>query len=159
MIVIAKTIERRSLMKAIGVVIITLVFGGIAFGGETCTISGDVGFQYDGDIYICLFTVEKYAEFQRPGYDLSNPECTYIKLNADLKKAEQVSFKFESIPKGTYTIVSYQDENNNGKVDFENYMINEPWGTYKEGNLLGYPTWDLIKFKLEESISGIKIQI
>ncbi len=76
-------------MKVIGIVIIILAFGGIAFGGETHTISGDVGFQYDGDIYICLFTLEKYVEFQRPGYDLSNPDCTYIKLNADLKKAEK----------------------------------------------------------------------
>ena len=100
-------------MKAIGIIIITLVLGSIAFGGETCTISGDASFQYDGDIYICLFTLEKYAEFQRPGYELSQPECKYIKKNADLKKAKKVSFKFESINKGTYVIVGYQDENKN----------------------------------------------
>ena len=70
-------------MKGIGIVIIALVFGGIAFGGETCTISGNVGFQYDGDIYICLFTQK----------NMQNPKGQGM---------------------------SYQDENNNGKVDFEN---------------------------------------
>jgi uncharacterized protein (DUF2141 family) len=103
--------------------------------------------------------LEKYAEFQRPGYELSQPECKYIRMTADLKKVNQVSFEFENIPKGIYTIVSYQDENNNGKVDFENYMINEPWSSYKERDPVISPTWDLIKFDLEESISGIKIQM
>ena len=79
-------------------------------------------------------------------------------MNDDLKKAGKVSFKFKSMPKGTYCIVGYQDENNNGKVDFENYSINEPWETYKEKPIVGV-TWDQIKFDLEENISGIKIQI
>ena len=144
-------------MKVIGIVLITLVFAGIAFGDETYTISGDVAFQYDGDIYICLFTLEKYAEFQRPGYDLSASKCNYIKLNADLKKVEKVSFKFESIPKGTYCIVSYQDVNMNGKVDFENYRIKEPLGTYRDFEF--GRTWDKLKFDLEENMSGIKIQM
>ena len=146
-------------MKAIVIVVFIFIFEGIALGGGTHTISGDVGFQYDGDIYICLFTLEKYAEFQRPGYDLSNPDCTYIKQNSDLKKSKKVSFKFESIPKGTYTIVSYQDKNNNGKVDFENYSINEPWGSYREKDQIIGTTWDTIKFELEENISGITIQM
>jgi uncharacterized protein (DUF2141 family) len=130
----------------------------VAHAGENFTISGDVGFQYDGDIYICLFTLENYAEFQRPGHELSQPECKNIKMKADLKKAGMVSFKFESIPKGTYCIVSYQDENINGKVDFENFQIKEPWGTYKERDPLN-PTWGVMKFDLKENISGIKIQM
>ena len=146
-------------MKVIGIVIIILAFGGIGFGAENHTISGDVHFQWDGDIYICLYNVEKYKEFYKQGHDLSQPECKYIRMNADLKKAKQVSFKFESIPKGTYSIVSYQDENKNGKVDFEGWHIKEHWGTYKENVSVTSPTWDLIKFDLEENISGIRIQM
>jgi len=47
----------------------------------------------------------------------------------------------------------------NGKADFENYLIKEPWGTYKEGDPAISSTWDMIKFEIEESISGIKIQM
>ena len=111
------------------------------------------------EIYTFVYLLyKKNAEFQRPGHDLSQPECKHIRMNDDLKKAGKVSFKFESVPKGTYCIVGYQDENNNGKVDFENYSINEPWETYKEKPIVGV-TWDQIKFYLEENISGIEIQI
>ena len=146
-------------MKMIGVFLTTLVFVSIAYGGDNYSISGDVGFRHDGDIYICLLTLEKYAEFVTPGHELSQPECNYIRMNADLKKSKQVSFKFENISKGTYCIVSYQDENKNGKVDFENYSIKEPWGTYKKGEPPDTSAWDMIKFDVEESISGIKIQM
>jgi len=47
----------------------------------------------------------------------------------------------------------------NGKVDFENYLIKKPWGTYKKGDPAVSSTWDMIKFDIEESISGIKIQM
>ena len=146
-------------MKFIGIVITTLVFINIAYGEENFTITGDVVFQYEGDIYICLYNFEKYKEFYKQGYDLSQPECKYIKMNADLIKAKQVPFKFEGIPKGTYVIVGYQDENKNGKVDFEGYHIKEYWGTYKENVSVTSPTWDMIKFDLQENISGIRIQM
>ena len=146
-------------MRLIGIVATILVFVNFAYGGDNYTISGNVGFRYDGDIYICLLTSEKFAEFVTPGHELSQPECKYIRMNADLKKSKQVSFKFENITKGTYCIVSYQDENKNGKVDFENYWIKEPWATYKEGDPAITTQWDMIEFDIEESISGIKIQM
>ncbi len=63
-----------------------LLASAFTYAGEKCTISGEVTFEYDGDIYICLFALEKYAEFQRPGHDLSQPECKHIRMNDDLKK-------------------------------------------------------------------------
>jgi uncharacterized protein (DUF2141 family) len=151
--------ERRLVMRFIGIVIFLLVFVAFVYGAESYTISGDATFQYDGDIYICLYNLQKYSEFQTRGHELSLSECKYIRMNADLKKAKQVSFKFESIPRGTYTVVGYQDENGNGKVDFEGPIIKEPWGTYKERDPVISPTWDQIKFELEENLSGIKIEI
>jgi uncharacterized protein (DUF2141 family) len=67
---------------------------------------------------------------------------------------------FNNIPKGTYCILTYQDVNMNGKVDFEGLHINEPWGTYKEMDFI-YCTlsWETIKFDLERDIAGIKIEM
>ena len=136
------------------------LFLNVAHAGEKYTITGDVSFQYDGDIYICLCTRAEWSEFQRPGHELSQPQCKFIKMNSDLKKAGKVSFKLDSIPKGTYVIVAYQDVNKNKKVDFENYIMNEPWGTYKEGNpASSMPTWGLVRFNLENDIEGIEIQM
>ena len=130
----------------------------IAYAGENYTISGEVTFQYDGDIYICLLNMEGWRDFQTPRHELSQLKCKVIKMNADLKKAGKVSFTFDSVPKGTYCIVALQDVNGNGKADFENYIISEPWGSYKDVSTTG-SSWGSIKFDLVEDITGIEIQM
>ena len=136
-----------------------LAFSG-AYAGENYTISGDVTFQYDGDIYICLYTKEGWRNFQTPGYEISSSQCKHVEMNSDLKKAGKVSFKFGSVPKGTYSIVAYQDANENGKVDFKGYTMIEPWGTYKDSPPEEvHTTWGTIKFDLDKDIIGVKIQM
>ena len=142
-------------MKLIRIIVL-IIFISVAYAGENYRISGDVSFQHDGDIYICLYTNEEFKDYAK--HELSPPQCKFIKMNADLKKAGKISFKFDGIQKGTYGIVSFQDVNKNRKVDFENYCPNEPWGSYKESD----PTitsidWNSIKFDLEKDITGIKI--
>jgi hypothetical protein len=131
-----------------------------AFAEEVCTLSGEVTFSYDGDIYVCLVNMEGWRDFQTPGHELARQKCNVIKMNADLKKAGKVPFRFDSVPKGTYCIVALQDVNGNGKADrtFLNGII-EPFGSYR--NLgVGIPdTWDNVKFDLEKDIKGIKIQM
>jgi hypothetical protein len=131
----------------------------VAFAEENYTLSGDVTFREDGDIYICLLTKEGFRDFQTPGHELTPQKCKVIKMNADLKGAGKVSFKFDSVPKGTYCIVALQDVNNNGKVDFEQYIISEPLGSYKEGDTSLALPWGDIKFDLKKDITGIKIQM
>jgi hypothetical protein len=46
----------------------------------------------------------------------------------------------------------------NGEVDFENYEINEPRGSYKEVTIWN-PTWGTVKFVLESDITGITIEM
>ena len=132
----------------------------VAHAGEKYTITGDVSFQYDGNIYICLCTKEEWRKFHRPGHELSQPPYKLVKMNNDLKKEGKVSFRLNSIPKGTYVIVAYQDVNKNKKVDFVGHHMSEPFGTYKEGDPVNtHPMWDLRKFNLENDIEGIEIQI
>ena len=131
----------------------------VAFAEENYTFSGDVTFREDVDIYICLLTKEGFRDFQTPGYELKQGKCKVIKMNADLKGAGKVSFKLDGVAKGTYCILTFQDVNNNGKVDFENYVISEPLGSYKEGDPSLALRWDSIKFDLKKDITGIKIQM
>ena len=137
--------------------ILFMVFA-FAYAGEKYTISGEVTFQYDGDIYICLFTVEQFRDFVRPRHSLSKSPCKVIHMNTDLKKTGKVSFAFNNVPKGTYCVVTYQDVNMNGEVDFENLEMNEPWGTYKE-TMHRSPPWGEIKFDVESDITGITIEM
>ena len=110
-------------------------------------------------IYICLLTVEEFRDFNIPRHELSESPCKVIQMNTALKKAGKVSFTFDNIPKGTYCVFTYQDVNMNGEVDFENYEINEPWGSYKEAFIGASPTWGKVKFDLEKDITGITIEM
>ena len=129
-----------------------------AYAEEKFTVSGEVGFQYDGDVYICLLTMEEFRDVNIPGHELSKSPCKVIQMNTDLKKAGRIPFSFDNIPKGTYCIFTYQDVNMNGKTDFENYALSEPWGSYKE-NISSMPGWGVLKFDLGKNLSGIKIEM
>jgi uncharacterized protein (DUF2141 family) len=147
------------LKKMSALILSFLLIGGIAHAEEKFSLSGEVSFQRDADIYICLFTMEDIQYL--PKNELLPPKCKAISMNTDLKEAGKVSFRFDSIQKGTYCIYTSQDIIKNGKVDYENYQINEPFGTYKEqgpecGNQLD---WNTIKFDLEKDITGIKIKM
>ncbi len=145
-------------MRLIGIIVATILLVSLAYAGENYTISGKVSFQYDGDIYICLFTSENLSDFNE--HPLSRPECKAIRMNSDLKKAGKAPFKLDGVPKGTYTILAIQDVNGNQKVDYENYIIDEPWGSYRaEEPGLRMRDWEKIKFDLNENITGIEIEL
>ena len=139
-----------------------LLASAFTYAEDKFTISGEVTFQYDGNIYICLLTKEEFRDFNKPRHTLSESPCKVIHMNTDLKKAGKVSFTFDNVPKGTYCIFTYQDVNMNGEVDFVNLAIDEPWVTYKgyEEALFGvHPTWGKVKFDLKEDITGIMIEM
>jgi len=146
--------------KLLMVVICFGLFVNVAHAEETYTITGEISFKYDGGLYIRICTMAEWVEFLKPNYELSLPPWKMIKMNSETKKAKKVSFKLDSIPKGTYVIVAYQDTIKNQKVDYEGMYMKEPWGTYKEDDYLGNrPRWDIVKFNLEKNMEGIKIKL
>ncbi|HUT42725.1 MAG TPA: DUF2141 domain-containing protein [Desulfobacterales bacterium] len=147
----------KKAMLFLGVLLIASVF---AYAEDKFTVSGEVTIQYDydGDIYICLLTMEELRVFIISGHELSESPCKIIQMNTDLKKAGKVSFRFDNIPKGTYCVFTYWDVNMNGEVDRIGYDFNEPWGSYKE-DISRVPHWGIIKFDLEKNITGITIKM
>ena len=137
-----------------------LMVSSFTYAEEKYAVSGEVTIQYDydGEIYICLLTMEELRVLLIPGHKLSQSPCKIIHMNTDLKKAGKVSFTFDSIPKGTYCVFTYWDVNMNGEVDRKGYDFNEPWGSYKE-TIHRIPPWGEIKFDLEKDITGIKIEM
>ena len=147
----------KKAMLLVGILFMVFAF---AYAEEKFTISGEVTFQYGGNIYICLLTKEEFRDFNIPGHKLSESPCKVIHMNTDLKKAGKVSFTFDNVPKGTYCVFTYQDVNMNGEVDFESdKMFNEPWGSYKEAFIGLSPTWQKIKFDVEKNITVITIEM
>jgi uncharacterized protein (DUF2141 family) len=145
-------------MRLLRIIIPMIFIVSIAYAGENCTISGEVSFRDDGDIYICLFTKNEFLDY--PKHKLSRPQCQRVKMNSDLKKVGKVSFKFDSILKGTYCILTFQDVNMNQKIDIVGFTTTDPQGSYKEQvSPLSCLVWSEIKFDLERDLTDIKIQM
>ncbi len=147
-------------MRLIKIIVALILLASVTYAGENYTISGEVSFQYDGDIYICLFTKDEFLDDYRK-HKLSRPQCQRVRMNSDLKKVGKVSFKFDSIPKGTYCILTFQDVNMNQKIDVVGLTITDPQGSYKENvsPLACALVWSDIKFDLERDLTDIKIQM
>jgi len=73
---------------------IVLMVSSFAYAQEKFTISGEVTFQNDGNIY--LLTKEEFRDFTIPRHQLSQSLCKVLQMNTDLKKAGKVSFTFHT---------------------------------------------------------------
>ena len=71
------------LLIAITISIVLVFIINNAQAQEKFTITGNVSFQYDGDIYIRVCTLEEWAEFLKPNYELSVPPWMMIKINSE----------------------------------------------------------------------------
>ena len=145
-------------MRLLRIIIPMIFIVSIAYAGENSTISGEVSFRDEGDIYICLFTKDEFLDY--PKHKLSRSQCQRVRMNSDFKKVGKVSFKFDSIPKGTYCILTFQDVNMNQKIDIVGFTTTDPQGSYKEQvSPLSCLVWSEIKFDLERDLTDIKIQM
>lgn len=99
-----------------------------------------------------LVTRETFPNRLEP---LPPPFGTYIKLTPEQKKAKQVSFKFDGIPKNNYFLIAFQDLNNNGKLDRDYWGVpEEPYGSYKKFEFA--VQWDRDSFLLDKDFTEIK---
>jgi len=145
-------------MRLIKIIVALILLASVAYAEEKFTISGEVSFRHDGDIYICLYTQNEFKDYQK--LSLLRPQCQGVSMNSDVKKAGKVSFKFDSIPKGTYCIITFQDVNMNQNIDVVGFATSEPRGSYKEQiTPTEVPVWDEIKFDLTKDLKDIKIQM
>ena len=145
-------------MRLIKIIVSLILLASVTYAGENYTISGEVSFQYDGDIYICLYTQEEFLDYKK--HSLSRPQCQRVRMNNDLKNAGKISFKFDGIPKGTYCIITFQDVNMNQNIDVVGFATSEPRGSYKEQiTPMVELIWDEIKFDLVRDLKDIKIQM
>ena len=133
---------------------VLLVLSAIAYAEDKFTISGEVIFSGDEDIYVSLLTYEAYKNFkkERP----PAPFTQIFKANPERKKTGRTPFKFVGVPKGSYCIISFLDENKNGKMDYDRWWFaEEPETTYKDSL---YPTWNDWKFEVDKDITGIELK-
>ncbi|MBW2116212.1 MAG: DUF2141 domain-containing protein [Deltaproteobacteria bacterium] len=131
-----------------------LVMSAFAYAEDKFTISGEVIFSGDEDIYVSLLTYEAYKNYkkERP----PAPFTQIFKANPERKKTGRTPFKFVGVIKGSYFIISFIDENKNGKMDYDRWWFaEEPEISYKD---VMFPGWYDVKFEVNKDITGIELK-
>jgi uncharacterized protein (DUF2141 family) len=107
------------------------------------TVTVEAVSNNDGKMFFALYNTE--SSFLDEAYkgttsEIENMQCTII---------------FKGIPKGTYAVSIFHDENNNGKMDSNFFGIpKEDYGCSNNAKgFMGPPKWNDAKFKLEENKS------
>jgi len=107
------------------------------------------------EIYDITVTVEKANSNEGKMFiALYNTKAGFLKTTYKAVKSEitnhQCSIVFEDIPKGTYAVSVFHDENNNGKMDTNFFGIpKEDYGCSNGATgFMGPPKWDDAKFQM-----------
>jgi len=120
-----------------------------SYGQEKFSVSGELSFLRDGDMYIGLFRPDEWKDRREKLPKL----FLHLKPDSEQKKVSKVSFKFDNVESGTYGIYAFQDLNGNGKQDCRTGVFSlEPCATF---NHTTTGEWNEVKFDLKENINDI----
>ena len=130
-------------MNVLVKIVVALIISGISFQikaqeNYNITVTVENVSSNDGQLFLALYNSETdFLEtiFKGTKSEITNHSCTII---------------FENIPKGTYAVSIFHDENNNGKLDTNFFGIpNEDYGCSNNAKgFMGPPKWQDAKFKL-----------
>ena len=128
----------------------------LALAQDKCTVSGEVVYSKDSNIYVLLLNsttfppaVGRQKELPPPGF------VQIVKANASGK----ASFAFKDVPKGEYVVRVFADENNNGKFDCDTWGFPlEPVSSYKP-SVDVQANWGEQKFAADKDITDIAVKL
>jgi uncharacterized protein (DUF2141 family) len=123
----------------------------LVFAEDKCTVSGEVLYSKDADIYVCLFSQATWPSWKR---ELPpSPFTQTVKASP----SGRASFTFKEVPKGDYLIMAFADENKNGKLDCDTAgFFLEPASFYKPS--IQHTNWYDQKFEVDKDVTGINIK-
>ena len=128
----------------------------LAFAQDKCTVSGEVVYSGDSNLYVCLLNPKTFAAAVGREKELPPPEFVQIvKANASGK----ASFAFKDVPKGDYVVRAFADENNNGKFDTDMWGFPLERGAAYKPSKDGHANWSEQKFEVDKDIAGIVVKL
>ena len=64
-----------------------------------------------------------------------------------------------NMPKGSYTIAAFEDENNNKKLDFFFFIPKEPSGFFRTFSGMSAPKFEKLKFDVDGDFVGADVEL
>ena len=108
---------------------------------ETYTVDATV--NGDGEHYIAIL-IDNGDQF--PGVTKTSI------VQKGTKTKNGASFTFEGVTLGSYAILVFHDENNDGSLDMDGNMPSEAFG-YSNYIMMGPPTWKNCSFEVNENVN------
>lgn len=129
----------------------------LVFAQDKCTVSGEVLYSGDSNIYVCLLNSTTFAAAVGREKELPPPGFVQIvKVNGSSK----AFFIFKNVPKGEYVVSAFADKNNNGKMDIDtSWTLIEPTDYYKPRVHGRDCNWYGQKFKVDKDVTGIVLKL
>jgi uncharacterized protein (DUF2141 family) len=129
----------------------------IVFAQDKCTVSGEIVYSGDSNIYVYLLNSTTFATALGRQKELPPPGFVQIvKVNASGK----ASFAFKDVPKGEYVVRVFADENNNGKFDADTWGYPlEPVRSYKPPADGVHSNWSEQKFEVDKDVTEIVLKL
>ena len=126
------------------------------YAQDKCTISGEVAYSGDSNIYVCLLNSTTWAPFV--GRQKELPPSGFVQI-VKANASGKASFAFKDVPKGDYVVRAFADENNNGKFDTDTWGFPlERVAAYKPSKD-GHANWSEQKFEVDKDIGGIVVKL
>ena len=130
-----------------------LSMASLVFAEDKYSISGEVIYSGESNIYVCLHTMKTFACFRK---ELPPREFIQI-VKADV--GGKAPFSLKDVPKGEYLILVFVDDNNNGKFDCDAWGSPiEPTCMYKPPLIKMHTNWYDQKFELDRDVGGLVLE-
>ena len=144
-------------MSLVFALTMALAAASLAFAQDKCTVSGEVVYSRDSNIYVLLLNSTTFAPAVGRQKELPPPGFVQIvKANS----AGKASFAFKNVPKGEYVVRVFYDENNNGKFDRDTWGYPlEPINSYKPPADGIHSNWTEQKFPADKDITDIVVKL
>ena len=128
----------------------------LAFAQDKCTVSGEVVYSKDSNIYVCLLNSTTFAA--AVGRQKELPPSGFVQI-VKANASGKASFAFKDVPKGDYVVRAFADENNNGKFDHDTWGFPLERGAAYKPSKDGHANWSEQKFDADKDVTGIVVKL
>ena len=145
-----KKIQQKILTILLSIFILPVYFNIANADEELHTVSGFVtGCSSKHPIHIILYDENSFKDW------------TAIKENIyEPTPSDECKMPFTlNVPKGSYTIAAFEDENSNKKLDTFFFVPTEPTGFFQKFSGMSAPKFENIKFDVDGDFVGADVEL
>ena len=144
-----KTIKKK-LSISLSIITLQISFNSSYADEELYKVSGFVtGCSSKHSIHVSLYDENSFQDMTAIQESIYEPT-----------ESEECKVPFTlNIPKGSYTIAAFEDENNNKKLDFFFFIPKEPSGFFRTFSGMSAPKFEKLKFDVDGDFVGANVEL